>query len=201
VRNGRHGWRLARCKESSGAPELPPPIAATPSARRLSGCALVSCPPSSTRLGCFACATAATDSLALRARGEEEDNRTKPFDVMPPMGVDASCTGPCCCWLPGWGQRSPRWCARSPRISCKGSHGLSLAITYGGRNGRRREVKGAFAEVARQPGCALGLQPLLFVTLAQLQSLARTDFKARKIRPPRNENFLRFVSARLAAAR
>jgi hypothetical protein len=141
VRNGRHGWRLARCKESSGAPELPPPIAATPSARRLSGCALVSCPPSSTRLGCFACATAATDSLALRARGEEEDNRTKPFDVMPPMGVDASCTGPCCCWLPGWGQRSPRWCARSPRISCKGSHGLSLAITYGGRNGRRREVK------------------------------------------------------------
>lgn len=97
--------------------------------------------PPSTRLGCFACATAATDSLALRARGEEEDNRTKPFDVMPPMGVDASCTGPCCCWLPGWGQRSPRWCGRSPRISCKGSHGLSLAITYGGRNGRRREVK------------------------------------------------------------
>lgn len=56
-------------------------------------------------------------------------------------GCDASCTGPCCCWLPGWGQRSPRWCGRSPRISCKGSHGLSLAITYGGRNGRRREVK------------------------------------------------------------
>jgi hypothetical protein len=62
------------------------------------------------------------------------------------------------------------------------------------------EIKGAFAEVARGPGCALGLQLLLFVTLAQPKSLARTNFKAPKTRPPRNANFLRFFSARLVAA-
>jgi hypothetical protein len=61
-------------------------------------------------------------------------------------------------------------------------------------------TRGAFAEVARGPGCALGLQLLLFATLAQPKSLARTNFKAPKTRPPRNANFPRFFSARLVAA-
>jgi hypothetical protein len=59
---------------------------------------------------------------------------------------------------------------------------------------------GAFAEVARGPGCALGLQLLLFATLAQPKSLACTNFKAPKTRPSRNVNFPRFFSARLVAA-
>jgi hypothetical protein len=59
---------------------------------------------------------------------------------------------------------------------------------------------GAFVEVARVPGCALGLQLLLFATLAQPKSLTRTNFKAPKTRPPTNANFLRFFSARLVAA-
>jgi hypothetical protein len=89
------------------------------------------------------------------------------------------------------------------RVSLTFVLGLARATAAGVATEPRWEwiTQGAFAEGARQPGCALGLQPLLFVTLAQLQSLARTDFKARKTRPPRNENFLRFVSARLAAAR
>jgi hypothetical protein len=60
-------------------------------------------------------------------------------------------------------------------------------------------IEGAFAEVARGPGCALGLQLLLFATLAQPKSLARTIFKAPKTRPPSNANFPRFFSARLVA--
>jgi hypothetical protein len=60
--------------------------------------------------------------------------------------------------------------------------------------------QGAFAEVARRPGCALKLQLLVFATLTQPQSLARTNFKALKTRPPRYAKFLRFFSARKAAA-
>jgi hypothetical protein len=98
------------------------------------------------------------------------------------------------------------WTRKKPR----GPAGLAASVWKGtgrGRSGVGGEEEtgtgvslGAFVEVARGPGCALGLQLLVFATLAQPKSLARTNFKAPKARPQRNANFLRFFSARLVAA-
>jgi hypothetical protein len=97
-------------------------------------------------------------------------------------------------------------CRNEPCATPKEGKAAHSRFTRGAQHRRREKQPTAAspgARLRRWPDgpAALSGSNLSFLSLAQPQSPARTDFKARKIRPPRNENFLRFVSARLAAAR